>query len=74
MDEVVECGLIVVEIYRLILVVGISMLGIGILANQKAKASCGVTHHHMLSIGGILCFVHALFSIAFYVSATSHTN
>ncbi|CAO2814371.1 unnamed protein product [Amaranthus hypochondriacus] len=58
----------------LILVVGISMLGIGILANQKPKASCGVTHHHMLSIGGILCFVHALFSIALYVSATSHTN
>jgi len=47
------------------------MLVIGIRANEKSRASCGFNHHHMLSIAGILCFVHAVFAIAFYVSAIS---
>ncbi|GAB4859481.1 hypothetical protein Ancab_010948 [Ancistrocladus abbreviatus] len=55
----------------LILAVGFSMLVIGTLANDKSRASCGFTHHHMLSIGGILCFLHALFSVSYYVSATA---
>ncbi|XP_039006600.1 uncharacterized protein LOC120134187 [Hibiscus syriacus] len=55
----------------IILVVGLSTLVIGILSNEKSKASCGLTHHHFLSIGGILCFVHGLFSVAYYVSATA---
>ncbi|KMT02020.1 hypothetical protein BVRB_9g208450 [Beta vulgaris subsp. vulgaris] len=58
----------------LIFVVGLSMLVIGTLANQKSRASCGFNHHHMLSIGGILCFVHGLFSIAYYVSVASGGN
>ncbi|XP_065873267.1 protein VASCULATURE COMPLEXITY AND CONNECTIVITY-like [Euphorbia lathyris] len=55
----------------IILAVGLSMLVIGTLSNNKSRASCGFTHHHFLSIGGILCFVHALFSVAYYVSATA---
>ncbi|KAF2285016.1 hypothetical protein GH714_035266 [Hevea brasiliensis] len=37
----------------------------------KSRASCGFSHHHFLSIGGILCFVHGLFCVAYYVSATA---
>ncbi|GMI83827.1 VASCULATURE COMPLEXITY AND CONNECTIVITY [Hibiscus trionum] len=58
----------------IILVVGLSTLVIGILSNEKSKASCGLTHHHFLSIGGILCFVHGLFSVAYYVSATAASD
>ncbi|XP_050206642.1 protein VASCULATURE COMPLEXITY AND CONNECTIVITY [Mercurialis annua] len=57
-----------------ILAVGLSMLVIGTLSNNKSRASCGFTHHHFLSIGGILCFVHALFCVAYYVSATAATS
>ncbi|KAG8386977.1 hypothetical protein BUALT_Bualt03G0204700 [Buddleja alternifolia] len=55
----------------IILAVGMSTLVIGIISNHKSRASCGFTHHHFLSIGGILCMVHALFSVAYYVTATS---
>ncbi|XP_039058523.1 uncharacterized protein LOC120202117 [Hibiscus syriacus] len=58
----------------IILVVGLGALVIGILQNDKSKASCGLTHHHILSIGGILCFVHGLFSVAYYVSATAASD
>ncbi|XP_021894594.1 uncharacterized protein LOC110812197 [Carica papaya] len=53
----------------IIVVVGVSMLTIGTLANAKSRKSCGIAHHRILSIGGILCFIHGLFSIAYYVSA-----
>ncbi|KDP27297.1 hypothetical protein JCGZ_20285 [Jatropha curcas] len=55
----------------IILAVGLSMLVIGALSNNKSRASCGFSHHHFLSIGGILCFVHGLFCTAYYVSATA---
>ncbi|XP_062106181.1 protein VASCULATURE COMPLEXITY AND CONNECTIVITY [Humulus lupulus] len=58
----------------IILAVGLSMLVIGTLSNNKARASCGFTHHHFLSIGGILCFVHALFSVAYYITATASVD
>ncbi|KAG8640682.1 uncharacterized protein LOC122721558 [Manihot esculenta] len=54
-----------------IVAVGLSMLVIGTMSNNKSRASCGFSHHHFLSIGGILCFVHGLFSVAYYVSATA---
>ncbi|KAJ9562734.1 hypothetical protein OSB04_007894 [Centaurea solstitialis] len=54
-----------------ILAVGLGMLVIGTKANHKTNASCGLSHHHFLSIGGILCFVHSLFSVAYYVTATA---
>ncbi|XP_071742510.1 protein VASCULATURE COMPLEXITY AND CONNECTIVITY-like [Rutidosis leptorrhynchoides] len=55
----------------IILAVALGMLVIGTKANHKSNASCGLSHHHFLSIGGILCFVHSLFSIAYYVTATA---
>ncbi|KAB5515956.1 hypothetical protein DKX38_026604 [Salix brachista] len=55
----------------IILVVGLTMLVVGTRSNSKSRASCGFTHHHFFSIGGILCFVHGLFCVAYYVSATA---
>ncbi|XP_057451033.1 protein VASCULATURE COMPLEXITY AND CONNECTIVITY-like [Lotus japonicus] len=54
-----------------LLAVGLSMLVIGALSNNRSDGSCGLSHHHFLSIGGISCFVHGLFCVAYYVSATS---
>ncbi|GMI72483.1 VASCULATURE COMPLEXITY AND CONNECTIVITY [Hibiscus trionum] len=62
----------------IILAVGLSMLVIGMSSNKNSRASYGFRprsygfrHHHLLSIGGVLCFVHGLFSVAFYVSSTA---
>ncbi|KAF9683477.1 hypothetical protein SADUNF_Sadunf04G0017600 [Salix dunnii] len=55
----------------IILAIGFTMLVIGTMANSKSIKSCGLLHHHMLSIGGILCFLHGIFAVAFYVSATA---
>ncbi|KAA8519944.1 hypothetical protein F0562_014146 [Nyssa sinensis] len=53
----------------IILAIGFSMLIVGTLANSRSRKSCGISHHRLLSIGGILCFIHGLFSVAYYVSA-----
>ncbi|PKA52393.1 hypothetical protein AXF42_Ash019776 [Apostasia shenzhenica] len=55
----------------IILLVGFSLLMIGAMGNSKSKATCGFGHRHFLSIGGILCFVHGLFCVAYYVSAVA---
>ncbi|CAL9015282.1 unnamed protein product [Prunus brigantina] len=51
------------------LAVGFSLLMAGAFSNSKSRKSCGLSHHRILSIGGILCFFHGLFMIAYYVSA-----
>lgn len=56
---------------RIALVVGFSLLLAGALANAKTKATCGFAHRHFLSVGGILCFVHGIVSVAYYVNASS---
>ncbi|MED6205014.1 hypothetical protein PIB30_014011 [Stylosanthes scabra] len=53
------------------LAVGMILLVIGTKSNHGSNGSCGFSHHHFLSIGGILCFVHGLFSVLFYGSATA---
>ncbi|XP_021293970.1 uncharacterized protein LOC110423880 [Herrania umbratica] len=53
------------------LAVGFSMLIIGTLSNSKSRKTCGISHHRLFSIGGILCFIHGLFTVAYYVSATA---
>ncbi|XP_074296103.1 protein DESIGUAL 2-like isoform X1 [Silene latifolia] len=58
----------------IILAFGEFMLVMGTLSNEKARASCGFTHHHMLSVGGIICFVHCLFVVAYYLFATAAAN
>nr|ACU19245.1 unknown [Glycine max] len=54
-----------------VLAIGLSMLVIGTMSNNRSDGSCGFSHHHFLSIGGICCFVHGLFCIAYYVFATA---
>ncbi|KAJ6333681.1 hypothetical protein OIU77_009536 [Salix suchowensis] len=44
---------------------------LGTMANSKSRKSCGISHNRVLSIGGILCFVHGLFTVSYYVSATA---
>ncbi|KAJ9170117.1 hypothetical protein P3X46_018248 [Hevea brasiliensis] len=55
----------------IILAVGLSMLVIGASSNNKSRASCGFSYRRFLSTGGILCFVHGLFCVAYYVCATA---
>ncbi|RVW86429.1 hypothetical protein CK203_035530 [Vitis vinifera] len=55
----------------IILAVAFSCLIIGTTANSKSKKSCTILHTHFLSIGGTLCFIHALFAVAYYVSAAA---
>ncbi|XP_057419898.1 protein DESIGUAL 2 [Lotus japonicus] len=55
----------------IVLAVAFSMLIIGTLANSRSRESCGISNHRFLSIGGILCFIHGLFTVAYYVSATA---
>ncbi|KAM0882696.1 hypothetical protein ACQ4PT_032142 [Festuca glaucescens] len=56
----------------MVLIVGLALLILGALPNsKKSMAQCGVMRHNFLSIGGILCFVHALFCLVYYVSANA---
>ncbi|KAG5234819.1 transmembrane protein [Salix suchowensis] len=55
----------------IILAIGFSLLIIGTMANSKSRKLCGISHNRVLSIGGILCFVHGLFTVSYYVSATA---
>ena len=57
---------------RMVLVVGLALLVLGALPNRKHKlADCGVARHRFLSIGGVLCFAHALFCVVYYASASA---
>ncbi|XP_057731749.1 protein VASCULATURE COMPLEXITY AND CONNECTIVITY-like [Arachis stenosperma] len=56
------------------LAVGMILLVIGTKSNHGSNGSCGFSHHHFLSIGGISCFVHGLFSVLYYGSATATFN
>ncbi|KAL1555554.1 protein DESIGUAL 3-like [Salvia divinorum] len=49
---------------------GLWMLGNGVLSIRKSRASCGLSHHHYLNMGGLLCIFHAISSCA-YVSVTT---
>lgn len=58
-----------VAIYRITLALGFSLLIAGAMANSKSRKSCALANQRILSIGGILCFFHGLFTVAYYVSA-----
>ncbi|XP_028794427.1 uncharacterized protein LOC114750049 [Neltuma alba] len=53
--------------------VALSILIMGTLANSetRSRAQCTISTHRFLSIGGILCFVHGLFTVSYYVSAAA---
>lgn len=58
-------------VYRIVLAVAFSMLIIGTLANARSRKYCGIFNHRFLFIGGILCFIHGLFTLPYYVSITA---
>ncbi|KAL5700223.1 Protein DESIGUAL 2 [Ranunculus cassubicifolius] len=58
----------------IVVAVGFSVLIVGTMSNSKSRASCGITHHRYLSTGGILCFVHGLFCVSYYISASATTT
>lgn len=51
-----------------ILIVAFSLLVIGTVSNSRSKGTCGFSHRHLFAIGGILCFIHGLFLVPYYVS------
>ncbi|KAK8622849.1 hypothetical protein V6N13_117748 [Hibiscus sabdariffa] len=54
----------------IVVAVGFPALVMGMLEISKSKGPCQqVLHHHFLLMGGILCFVHGILSVGFYVSA-----
>ncbi|KAK7319558.1 hypothetical protein RJT34_04280 [Clitoria ternatea] len=55
----------------IILAVAFSLLIVGTLANSRSRESCGISNRRFLSIGGILCFIHGFFTVAYYVSVTA---
>ncbi|KAL0363269.1 UNVERIFIED_CONTAM: hypothetical protein Scaly_1282100 [Sesamum calycinum] len=55
----------------IMLAIAFILLISGTLANSKSRKDCGIAHHRQLSIGGILCFIHGLFAVAYYVSAAA---
>nr|XP_016444751.1 PREDICTED: uncharacterized protein LOC107770010 [Nicotiana tabacum] len=55
----------------IIMGIAFALLVAGTMSNGKARKSCGISHHRFLSIGGILCFIHGLFSVSYYISATA---
>ncbi|KAL7000226.1 hypothetical protein U1Q18_001374 [Sarracenia purpurea var. burkii] len=66
-----QCSLACLLLMWVLLAGGLGLLVIGTMSNNKSRATCGFTHHHYLSLGGILCFVHAGFSVGYYVTATA---
>ncbi|KAI5656874.1 hypothetical protein M9H77_25667 [Catharanthus roseus] len=54
-----------------ILAIAFALLMGGTLSNSRSRRNCGIAHHRLLSIGGILCFIHGLFAVAYYISATA---
>ncbi|CAJ1936236.1 unnamed protein product [Sphenostylis stenocarpa] len=55
----------------ILLAIAFSLLILGSLANSRSRESCGISNRRFLSIGGILCFIHGLFTIVYYVSVTA---
>lgn len=56
---------------RLMLGIAFILLISGINENSKSRKNCGLSDHRHLSIGGILCFIHGLFAVSYYVSAAA---
>lgn len=57
---------------RILFAVSFTLLMVGAISNSQSTASCsGLRHHHLLVVGGILCFIHGPFCIAYYVSCAA---
>ncbi|KAH9627227.1 hypothetical protein KSS87_018504, partial [Heliosperma pusillum] len=55
----------------IILFIAFPLLVLGTVSNSRSRQSCGFSHKHLFIIGGILCFVHGLFLVAYYVGSTA---
>ncbi|CAI9087726.1 OLC1v1021871C2 [Oldenlandia corymbosa var. corymbosa] len=55
----------------IIMAVAFFMLISGALSNTRSRQNCGISHNRLLSIGGVLCFLHGLFAVAYYITATA---
>ncbi|GMP66973.1 hypothetical protein CsSME_00027110 [Camellia sinensis var. sinensis] len=66
-----QCSLACLFLTWVALAIALALMVIGTKSNHKSRTTCGFTHHHYLSLGGILCFVHAGFSVGYYVTATA---
>ncbi|CAH9139564.1 unnamed protein product [Cuscuta epithymum] len=55
----------------IVLAISFSILIMGVLGNSRSRKTCGISREHYFSVGGILCFIHALFSLSYYIAATA---
>ncbi|KAL0535145.1 hypothetical protein IC582_029468 [Cucumis melo] len=51
--------------------IGFSLLMAATMDNSKWKNSCEISSHGLFLGGGIVCFLHGLCTVAYYVSATA---
>ncbi|KAL8130139.1 hypothetical protein V2J09_019294 [Rumex salicifolius] len=58
----------------ILVVVAFSLLVMGVVSNARPQNACGLLQLHVLSIGGILCFIHGFFVIVYYLSATANAE
>ncbi|XP_021719589.1 uncharacterized protein LOC110687268 [Chenopodium quinoa] len=54
-----------------VLLIAFPLLVLGTVSNSRSRQSCGFSHKHLFVIGGILCFIHGLFLVAYYVGASA---
>ncbi|KAK9706568.1 hypothetical protein RND81_07G135600 [Saponaria officinalis] len=55
----------------IILFIAFPLLVLGTVSNSRSRQSCGFAHKDVFIIGGILCFVHGLFLVAYYVGSSA---
>ncbi|XP_038894860.1 uncharacterized protein LOC120083260 [Benincasa hispida] len=64
-------GLLFMILSWITLAIGLSLLIAGTVDNSKWKNSCEISSHGLFLGGGIVCFIHGLCTVAYYVSATA---
>ncbi|KAI9112364.1 hypothetical protein K1719_016561 [Acacia pycnantha] len=68
-----QLGMVFLIFSWVTVVVALSLLIIGTLANSKTRSrgQCSMSSHRVLFVGGISCFIHGLFTVSYYVSAAA---
>ncbi|XP_022845414.1 uncharacterized protein LOC111368424 [Olea europaea var. sylvestris] len=55
----------------ILLAVAFTMVISETLANSKSRRDCRLAQHHLLFIGGAICFIHGLILVTYYVSTVA---
>ncbi|KMT03957.1 hypothetical protein BVRB_8g186640 [Beta vulgaris subsp. vulgaris] len=55
----------------IILFIAFPLLVLATVSNSRSRQTCGFSHKNLFVIGGILCFIHGLFLVAYYVGASA---